>query len=144
MPALVDEMFAPFGATKAQGTTVLLVEQNVELALDIADPTDVLDRGAVVYHAAVSELWPTMRSRSVIARCDAVLQRDGQIVNAQRHKTTSPVLISINAFCLIGEMLGLTSERLWEEQNERASPGNAQLTAFRFSSRHGAIARSAA
>jgi ABC-type branched-subunit amino acid transport system ATPase component len=83
MPALVDEMFAPFRAMKPQGMTVLLVEQNVELALDIADPTDVLDQGAVVYHAAVSELWPTMRSRSVIARCDAVLQRDGQIVNAQ-------------------------------------------------------------
>ena len=83
MPALVDEMFAPFRAMKPQGMTVLLVEQNVELALDIADPTDVLDQGAVVYHAAVSELWPSMRSRSVIARCDAVLQRDGQIVNAQ-------------------------------------------------------------
>ena len=36
MPVLVDEMFALFRAMKAQGTTVLLVEQNVELALDIA------------------------------------------------------------------------------------------------------------
>jgi hypothetical protein len=40
-----------------------------------------------------------------------VLQRGGQIVNApERHKTAAPVLISINAFCLIGEMLGLTNE----------------------------------
>ncbi len=37
MPVLVDEMFELFRAMKAQGTTVLLVEQNVELALDIAD-----------------------------------------------------------------------------------------------------------
>ena len=38
MPVLVDERFALFRAMKAQGTTVLLVEQNGELALDIADP----------------------------------------------------------------------------------------------------------
>jgi branched-chain amino acid transport system ATP-binding protein len=56
MPVLVDEMFALFRAMKAQGTTVLLVEQNVELALDIADRAYVLDQGAVVYHAAASEL----------------------------------------------------------------------------------------
>jgi len=56
MPVLVDEMFALFRAMKAQGTTVLLVEQNVELALDIADRAYVLDQGAVVHHAAASEL----------------------------------------------------------------------------------------
>ena len=56
MPVLVDEMFALFRAMKAQGTTVLLVEQNVELALDIADRAYVLDQGAVVYHAAAGEL----------------------------------------------------------------------------------------
>jgi branched-chain amino acid transport system ATP-binding protein len=56
MPVLVDEMFALFRAMKAEGTTVLLVEQNVELALDIADRAYVLDQGAVVYHAAASEL----------------------------------------------------------------------------------------
>src|SRR6201998_687479 len=56
MPVLVDEMFALFRAMKAQGTTVLLVEQNVELALDIADRAYVLDQGAVVHQAAASEL----------------------------------------------------------------------------------------
>jgi branched-chain amino acid transport system ATP-binding protein len=56
MPVLVDEMFELFSTMKAQGTTVLLVEQNVELALDIADRAYVLDQGAVVYHAAASEL----------------------------------------------------------------------------------------
>jgi branched-chain amino acid transport system ATP-binding protein len=56
MPVLVDEMFELFRTMKAQGTTVLLVEQNVELALDIADSAYVLDQGAVVYHAAASEL----------------------------------------------------------------------------------------
>ena len=56
MPVLVDEMFELFRTVKAQGTTVLLVEQNVELALDIADRAYVLDQGAVVHHAAAREL----------------------------------------------------------------------------------------
>jgi branched-chain amino acid transport system ATP-binding protein len=56
MPVLVDEMFDLFRAMKAQGTTILLVEQNVELALDIADRAYVLDQGAVVYHATAKEL----------------------------------------------------------------------------------------
>jgi branched-chain amino acid transport system ATP-binding protein len=56
MPVLVDEMFELFRAMKAQGTTILLVEQNVELALDIADRAYVLDQGAVVYHATARDL----------------------------------------------------------------------------------------
>jgi branched-chain amino acid transport system ATP-binding protein len=56
MPVLVDEMFALFRSMKAQGTTVLLVEQNVELALDIADRAYVLDQGSVVHQASAREL----------------------------------------------------------------------------------------
>jgi branched-chain amino acid transport system ATP-binding protein len=56
MPVLVDEMFELFCNMKAQGTTVLLVEQNVELALDIADRAYVMDQGAVVHQAAAREL----------------------------------------------------------------------------------------
>jgi branched-chain amino acid transport system ATP-binding protein len=41
---------------KAKGTTVLLVEQNVELALEIADRAYVMDHGAVVHHAMAQEL----------------------------------------------------------------------------------------
>jgi branched-chain amino acid transport system ATP-binding protein len=56
MPVLVDEMFELFRSMKAQGTTVLLVEQNVELALDIADRAYVLDQGTVVHQASAREL----------------------------------------------------------------------------------------
>jgi branched-chain amino acid transport system ATP-binding protein len=56
MPVLVDEMFELFRAMKAQGTTILLVEQNVELALEIADRAYVLDQGGVVYQAPASVL----------------------------------------------------------------------------------------
>jgi branched-chain amino acid transport system ATP-binding protein len=56
MPVLVDEMFELFRTMKANGTTVLLVEQNVELALEIADRAYVMDHGAVVHHAMAHEL----------------------------------------------------------------------------------------
>jgi branched-chain amino acid transport system ATP-binding protein len=56
MPVLVDEMFELFRTMKAQGTTILLVEQNVELALDIADRAYVMDQGEVVHQASAQAL----------------------------------------------------------------------------------------
>ncbi|MCC8952018.1 ABC transporter ATP-binding protein [Bradyrhizobium sp. Pear77] len=56
MPVLVDEMFELFSSMKAKGTTVLLVEQNVELALGIADRAYVLDQGSVVHQASAQAL----------------------------------------------------------------------------------------
>ena len=56
MPVLVDEMFELFVRLRAEGTTILLVEQNVELALGIADRAYVLDQGEIVYHAAAAAL----------------------------------------------------------------------------------------
>jgi branched-chain amino acid transport system ATP-binding protein len=56
MPVLVDEMFELFGRMRDQGTTILLVEQNVSLALDIADRAYVLDQGEIVHHASAAAL----------------------------------------------------------------------------------------
>ncbi|AWB20284.1 ABC transporter ATP-binding protein [Methylobacterium currus] len=56
MPILVEEMFEQFVAMKRAGTTILLVEQNVELALEISDRVYIIDGGAVVYHAQAAEL----------------------------------------------------------------------------------------
>jgi branched-chain amino acid transport system ATP-binding protein len=56
MPVLVDEMFELFRSMKAQGTTILLVEQNVELALGIADRAYVVDQGTIVHHASAAAL----------------------------------------------------------------------------------------
>ena len=56
MPVLVDEMMALFAAMRDAGTTLLLVEQNVELALAIADRAYIMDGGTIVYQAAASAL----------------------------------------------------------------------------------------
>lgn len=56
MPVLVDEMFALFTALRAAGTTILLVEQNVELALGIADRAVIMDQGEVVHRDSASGL----------------------------------------------------------------------------------------
>ena len=49
MPLLVHEMFELFVRLKQQGTTVLLVEQNVERALQISDRAYILDQGCIVH-----------------------------------------------------------------------------------------------
>ena len=56
MPILVEEMFAQFRNLKAQGTTILLVEQNVELALSLSDRVYVMDQGVIVHHDSAAAL----------------------------------------------------------------------------------------
>jgi branched-chain amino acid transport system ATP-binding protein len=56
MPVLVDEMMELFVAMRAQGTTLLLVEQNVELALGIADRAYIMDGGTIVHQAGAAAL----------------------------------------------------------------------------------------
>lgn len=56
MPLLVQEMFQLFGRMKEQGTTILLVEQNVERALSISDRAYILDQGHVVHEDTADEL----------------------------------------------------------------------------------------
>ena len=56
MPLLVHEMFELFQRMKAQGTTLLLVEQNVELALRISDRAYIIDQGMIVHTGTAAEL----------------------------------------------------------------------------------------
>ena len=56
MPLLVHEMFDLFVRLKEQGTTILLVEQNVERALSISDRACILDQGAIVHTGRAADL----------------------------------------------------------------------------------------
>jgi branched-chain amino acid transport system ATP-binding protein len=56
MPLLVQEMFALFAQMKREGTTILLVEQNVERALSISDRACILDQGRIVHEGAADAL----------------------------------------------------------------------------------------
>jgi branched-chain amino acid transport system ATP-binding protein len=56
-PLLVNEVFRIIAAIKAQGTPILLVEQNARKALQIADYAYVLERGTIAHHASAAALW---------------------------------------------------------------------------------------
>ena len=56
MPILVDEMFRLFVETKKAGTTILLVEQNVERALEVSDRAYIMDHGVIVHHDTGAKL----------------------------------------------------------------------------------------
>ncbi len=69
MPLLVQEMFQLFARMKAQGTTLLLVEQNVALALGISDRAYIIDQGKVVHGGRADEL---LQDREIQERYCAV------------------------------------------------------------------------
>ena len=56
MPVLVDEMFDLFARMKREGTTILLVEQNVERALNVSDRAYILDQGQIVHEGSAKAL----------------------------------------------------------------------------------------
>ena len=49
-------MFELFARMRQAGTTILLVEQNVERALRVSDRAYILDQGRVVHHGQASDL----------------------------------------------------------------------------------------
>lgn len=55
-PKVVDEIFETVSYIKESGVTVLLVEQNVEVAMNVADRLAVLDHGNLVFCGTKEEL----------------------------------------------------------------------------------------
>ena len=59
MPKLVDEMLEAVATLKGEGKTILLVEQNVREALEMADRGYVLQTGRTIYKGTGEELLET-------------------------------------------------------------------------------------
>ena len=55
-PLFVEEIFSIIAALKADGTTILLVEQNASAALDVADHAYVLETGRIVLSGPAAEV----------------------------------------------------------------------------------------
>ncbi|MBI2704723.1 MAG: ATP-binding cassette domain-containing protein [Actinobacteria bacterium] len=52
-PIIVDEVYANLAKVKARGTALLVIEQHVHHALELADQLVILERGRVRYHGPV-------------------------------------------------------------------------------------------
>jgi len=63
-PALVEQIFTIISGLKARGLTVLLVEQNANAALAIADRGYVIETGRIVMSGPGRELSNDPRVRS--------------------------------------------------------------------------------
>jgi len=56
-PVLVQNVAEIMLRLKESGNTIFLVEQNISMALKVADVTHVLSRGRIVYSSSPQELW---------------------------------------------------------------------------------------
>ncbi len=55
-PLIVREVFRIVAQMRVEGISVLLVEQNVRVALDVADDAYVIENGQIVYSGSAAEL----------------------------------------------------------------------------------------
>ncbi|HUQ28492.1 MAG TPA: ABC transporter ATP-binding protein [Usitatibacter sp.] len=68
-PKLVQDVMGVVRRLRSEGVSVLLVEQNVDTALDVADRAYVLDRGRIAFAGSSAELRadPQLRRRLLAA-----------------------------------------------------------------------------
>ena len=67
-PVIVDAVIASIEAMRDEGLAILLVEQNVEVALDVADRAAVMDQGAIVFDGTAAELRARGGTGSMVKR----------------------------------------------------------------------------
>ena len=84
-PLIVRDVFRVIRRARESGISVLLVEQNVRAAVEIADRAYVLDDGRVVYEGPAAELGHERRARARACWCE----RRGLELGPQR----SPFLV---------------------------------------------------
>jgi branched-chain amino acid transport system ATP-binding protein len=64
-PILVEEIFRNIQDINQQGTTILLVEQNANMALQVASRGYVLETGAVALEGSATELRENPRVKAI-------------------------------------------------------------------------------
>jgi branched-chain amino acid transport system ATP-binding protein len=63
-PIIIQGVWEAIGKLKKEGLSILLVEQNAALALELVDHVHVISKGRVVYSAAPRELWANEEVKS--------------------------------------------------------------------------------
>ena len=64
-PKVVDEIFEQIENIKRSGVTILLVEQNVDVALKVSDEVAILDHGRISFSGSAGNLLKDTRLREV-------------------------------------------------------------------------------
>ena len=64
-PKVIDEIFEKIQLVKKSGVTTLLVEQNVDITLSVADRLAVLDHGQIVFEGTSGELLQNSGLREI-------------------------------------------------------------------------------
>jgi len=80
-PILVEEIFNIIERINAQGTSILLVEQNAAMALSVADRGYVLETGKIVLEGTAQELYENPQVRAAYLG-EAALQSTGPRVES--------------------------------------------------------------
>jgi branched-chain amino acid transport system ATP-binding protein len=56
-PLVIDQIYEVLANLKAQGRSILLVEENASRVADVADVTYLLDDGRIVWHGLAQQMW---------------------------------------------------------------------------------------
>src|SRR5258708_14518936 len=63
-PIIIQGVWEAIGKLRAEGLSILLVEQNASLAIKLVDYVHVLSKGQIVYSAAPQALWANAEIKS--------------------------------------------------------------------------------
>ena len=78
-PLLVKAIGEAILQLKESGLSILLVEQNLPFAIEIADYTHVLGKGEIVYSSTPDELWRERGSQDAVSRGSSSKMRSRQV-----------------------------------------------------------------
>jgi len=56
-PLVIDQIYRVLANLKAEGRSILLVEENVSRVADIADVSYLLDDGRIVWQGSAQQMW---------------------------------------------------------------------------------------